>query len=230
MLPQDEIERLQPYLKRVTLTVGQRLCEEPVPSIWFPERGAASCLVHLLTGETVEAGIIGKDGVLGLPLILGGDHGVAHCTVQIAGSAIILSAADFNEHVRGSNGPLLSALLLYTNLYMSTLSQLTACHCLHRIEQRLSRCLLMLHDHSPSSDLRITHDTLSDFLGVHRPSISYALQALAADGAIVLERRRVVVSDAHSLKKHACECYTVIRESTDRELGQTRSLARIAGG
>ncbi len=126
--------------------------------------------------------------------------------------------------MRGSGGPLLDALLLYANLYLLTLGQLTACHCLHRIEQRLSRCILMLSDYSTLDQIRVTHDTLAEFLGVHRPSITYALQALVSEGAIVSERRRIVVADRKILLDHACECYTVIRNTTAREIGRMRTI------
>lgn len=142
--------------------------------------------------------------------------------MQIEGSALVIGAADFTEHVRMHGGPLLRALLMYTNLYLSILSQVAACHGLHRIGQRLSRCILTLDDYSSRSQVRITHDTLAEFLGVHRPSITYALQALASTGAIVLERRCIIVSDRSGLIEHACECYGIIRRMTDREITRMR--------
>lgn len=224
LLPEAELERLNPFFKTVPLASGQPICgvDEPLEALWFPERGAASRLVQLLTGETVETGIVGNDGVIGLPLVLGGDHAAGQCTMQIEGSARLISAADFAEHVRGHGGPLLRALLMYANLYISILSQIAACHGLHRIEQRLSRCILTLHDYAPNGQVRVTHDTLAEFLGVHRPSITYALQALASSGAIALERRCIVVEDRNALVEHACECYANIRKMTRRELERIR--------
>lgn len=226
-LPADELERLSPILKTVPLKGGQRISsvDEPLSYIWFPEEGAVSRLVHLLTGETVEAGIVGNDGVIGLPLALGAANGVGICRVHVDGTAKVIAAADFDEHVRRRGGPLMDALLLYTNLYIGVLGQLTACHCLHRIEQRLSRCILELSDYGGSNEVRVTHDTLSEFLGVHRPSITYALQALSQTGAISSERRRIVIADRDALLSHACECYTVIRATTARELARIRSAA-----
>lgn len=223
-LPAAEIERLEPYFKTVRLTPGQPICtvHEPLGGIWFPETGAASRLIQLLTGETVEVGIVGNDGVIGAPLALGADSSVGHCVVHIEGIALVMSAADLREHVREHGGPLLDALLLWTNLYVSTLAQLTACHCLHRIEQRLSRCILTLVDYGRQEQVRITHDTLAEFLGVHRPSVTYALQALAATGAITSERRRIVIADRKALLEHSCECYGVIRNTTSRELARIR--------
>jgi CRP-like cAMP-binding protein len=219
-LPAAELERLKPYFKHLPIKNGQRLAAqaEPLTQLWFPVEGAVSRLVSLPAGETVEAGIVGNDGVVGLPIALGGSQWLGAASVQVGGSALCMSAADFEEQVRATGSPLLSALMLYANLYISVLSQLTACHCLHRIDQRLSRCVLTLDDYSTNGSVQITHDTLADFLGVHRPSVTYALQAIAETGAIASERRRIVIRDRESLTKQACECYGTIKQTTAREL------------
>ncbi|HET9097297.1 MAG TPA: Crp/Fnr family transcriptional regulator [Candidatus Baltobacteraceae bacterium] len=208
------------------LVAGQHLCtvDEPVDSLWFPESGAVSRLVQLLTGETVEAGIAGNDGAIGLPPVLGSDQSTGACTVQLDGKALLISVQDFEEQVRLTRSPLLEALLMYTNLYLGVLSQLTACHCLHRIEQRLSRCILQLHDYHDGDSVRTTHDVLSEFLGVHRPSVTYALQALAATGTIALGRRSIIIRDRDGLLGHACECYAAVRRITTRGLDRMRLL------
>jgi hypothetical protein len=138
-----------------------------------------------------------------------------------------IGVGDFEDQVRNPRSPLLDALLIYANLSIAVLAQLTACHCLHRIEQRLSRCVLQLQDVTGGERVRTTHDTLSEFLGVHRPSVTYALQALAADGAISLERRSIIVRDREALLQHACECYGAIRRVTDRELDRVRLLRAV---
>ena len=223
-LPTEEYARLQPFLKRVPLTPGQRLIsvDEPLGQIWFPESGAVSRLVQLQTGETVEAGIVGKEGMLGLPPVLGGTQSVGACMVQLEGTALAMAVSDFNEHVRWNSATLMNSLLIYTNLHIAVLGQLAACHCLHRIEQRLSRCILQLNDRQGGDRVRTTHDVLAEFLGVHRPSVTYALQALAASGTIALERRNIIIHDRGSLEEHACECYGAIRRITERELQRMR--------
>lgn len=198
--------------------------DEQLSTLWFPEDGAVSRLIQLLTGETVEAGIVGNEGVVGLPPVLGSTNSVGACTVQIDGTALTMNVNDFQDHVRNTGSPLLDALLIYTNLHIAILGQLTACHCLHRIEQRLSRCILQLHDRLGGDRVRTTHDVLSEFLGVHRPSVTYALQALAATGTISLERRSIIIRDRDGLAEHACECYGAIRRLTERELDRMRLL------
>jgi CRP-like cAMP-binding protein len=228
-LPAEELARLEPFLKRVPLVAGQRLCtvDEPLDALWFPETGAVSRLIQLLTGETIEAGITGSEGVIGLPPVLGAVHSLGACTVQLGGSALCMSVSDFEAQVRATRGPLLDALLVYTNLYIGVLGQLAACHALHRIEQRLSRCILQLLDHFGGETVRTTHDVLADFLGVHRPSVTYALQALAGTDIIALGRRSIIVRDRDALTGRACECYTAIKRITNRELDRIRLAAAV---
>lgn len=225
-LPPEELERLSPFLKSMPLKSGQRLSnvDEPVSHLWFPEDGAISRLVQLPAGETVEAGIVGSEGVVGLAVALGGVNGHGQARVLMDGTALAISAADYEEQVRRRGGPLVDAMMLYASLYIGVLGQLTACHCLHRIEQRLSRCILELSDHGNGKDMRITHDTLAEFLGVHRPSITYALQALSETGALSSERRRIVITNREMLLSHACECYAAIKAATARELARMRTL------
>jgi CRP-like cAMP-binding protein len=230
LLPSEEIARLEPYFTRVPLIAGQRLSStaEPLSRLWFPLDGAISRLVHLPAGETVEAGIAGSDGVLGLPVALGGTNWLGVATVQVPGSALTISSVDFSEYVRRARSPLFDALMLYANLYISILTQLTACHCLHRIEQRLSRCILTLDDYSRNGSVKITHDTLADFLGVHRPSVTYALQSIAETGAIGSERRRIVIHNRQALLAHTCQCYQTIKDATAREIDHIAGVIKAA--
>ena len=228
-LPPAESERLERYFKIVPLVVGQRLStvEEPMDHVYFPLEGAVSRLVQLASAEAIEVGIVGCDGMIGVPLVLGGSAGIGLNRVQIAGSAAVMSAADFQEHVSGPKSPLMNVLMIYANLQLQVVTQLAACHSLHRVEQRLSRCILSLLDYNTNKNgLSVTHDTLAEFLGVHRPSVSYALAGLATTGAIGSERRRIIVRDRAALQEHACECYALLRDISARELRNIRHLFR----
>lgn len=226
-LPLAEAQRLEQYFRFVTLTPGERLStfDEPLDQLYFPISGAISRLAQLPSGETVEVGFFGSNGAVGVPLALGGSTAIWLNRVQIGGQALAISAADFLEYVREPGGPLLDALLVYANLQLQVVTQLTACHCLHRIEQRLSRCILALQDlNDAGGSMRVTHDTLAEFLGVHRPSVTYALQSLALSGVIGLERRRLAVRSRAGLAARACECYVTIRELSERELQRIGEL------
>jgi CRP-like cAMP-binding protein len=221
-VPAEELSRLEPLFRIVPLTPGQRLSagDEPLSHLYFPLEGSVSRLVQIPSGETVEVGIVGSEGCIGVPLALGGTSAIGVSRVQAGGMAATMTPSDFHEQVRSQRSPLFDTMLVYASVQLQIVAQLAACHCLHRIEQRLSRCLLTLADHGNDSTVSITHDALADFLGVHRPSITYALQALASDGTIAIERRRLMVCDRARLLQHACECYSLIRKLVDGELGR----------
>lgn len=226
-LPQGEAERLSPFFKLIPLTTGQRLSssDEPLTHLFFPTSGAIARLAQLPSGETIEAGMQGNDGALGFPLALGGSNGVGVNRVQLPGEALVISAGDYHEFVAEPGTALQGVMLLYADLQLQVLTQLTACHGLHRIEQRLSRCILSMHDLSVTNgSVRVTHETLADFLGVHRPSVTYAIQALANAGVVASERRRLVVRSREGLLEHACECYVLLRDLQERTFRKIRRL------
>ena len=226
-LPQGEIERLSPYLRMVPLVPGQRLSspDEPLADMYFPTAGVVSRLAQLPSGDTVEAGMIGNAGAVGFPLALGGSRGIGVNRVQVGGESLAISAADFQEHVRERGSFLQDEMLLYADLQLQTITQLAACHGLHRIEQRLSRCILSLCDCMGSNgSVRVTHEALADFLGVHRPSVTYALQALSVAGIVGSERRRLVVRSREELKGRACECYRILGELNERTFQKIRRI------
>ncbi len=226
-MPQGEAERLSRYFKVTALVQGRRLssAEDSLTHLYFPISGVVSRVAQLPSGETIEAGLQGNEGAVGFPLALGGVYGIGVNRVQLAGEALSISAADYEEHVRQPGAPLQDAMLLYADLQLQILTHLAACHGLHRIEQRLSRCILSLSDCAGANgSVRVTHEMLADFLGVHRPSITYALQALAAGGLVTLERRRLVVRSRQGLMERSCECYGVLRDLRERSFRKIRSV------
>lgn len=211
-LPPDELERIGPHLRRVELRPGEPLfaAGEPLTYMYFLESGAVARLVQLRSGETIEAGIFGNDGVAGLPFAH--KNGVAHAQVLslLHGTAMTLPIHEYRAFVDGPSA-FYDALVLEAGVSLMRMAQVAACHALHRLEQRLTRCLLTIVDYASDSRLPITHDALAGFLGVHRPSVTYALQTLAQNGAIALERRRVIITDRAVLMNVVCECYATIR-------------------
>ena len=217
-LPEEDLSRLEPFFSLVPLVAGERLLgvDDEVPAVFFPLEGAIVRLAQIPSGESVELGLVGPEGAVGLPLALGGHAAFGLSRVQISGRAAVIGATAFDEHVRSRRGMLFDRLLRYAGMQLRLISQLTACHSLHRIEQRLTRCILALADRSADrATVRVTHDALADFLGVHRPSVTYAVQALSALGLLSAERRRLIVLDRPALEQHACECYAMIRKLTE---------------
>ena len=215
-LPPEELERISLHLRRVELRQGQLLfaAGEQLTHLWFPESGAVARLVQLHSGETIEVGIFGDDSMVGLPSTLRGGIANGQCLSLLNGSALTLSLSDYFSLQDGMRTPLHDALTREAGVSIARLAQIAACHALHRLEQRLARCLLTIEDYAGEPLLPITHDMLASFLGVHRPSVTYALQALAQNGGIELERRRIIISDRKALMASCCECYASIKSLT----------------
>lgn len=213
-LPPEELERISVYLRRVELRQGQLLfaAGEPLTHLWFPENGAVARLIQLRSGETIEVGILGNDSMVGLtaPSLVGVANG--QCLSLLNASALTLSLSDYFSLQDGVRTPLHDVITREAGIAIARLAQIAACHALHRLEQRLARCVLTIEDYAGEPLLPITHDTLASFLGVHRPSVTYALQGLAQNGAIELERRRIIIADREALMASCCECYLSIKK------------------
>jgi CRP-like cAMP-binding protein len=177
--------------------------------LYFPQSGLISLVVFMQDGRTVEAGIVGNEGIVGMPAIMGYSRHPLQEVVQISGAALRIPLADFRKLA-----PRLPLLLVYANRYMASLglqvAQTAACNRVHDLEQRLARWLLMAHDRVGSNTLAITQDFLATMLGTDRPSVTLAEGVLAAAGAIEHARGVVKLLDRQKLESCSCECYSVI--------------------
>lgn len=211
-LPASELERLGPYLKHVTLEAGKQLFSpgERADAIYFMESGAVTRYTFVASGESVETGVFGAGSVVGFPRIFGDRPVQGAVVVTVPGSALVMSVADFFDHAPPGSA-LYEIILNFALDYMSAIAQIAACHALHRLEARLARLLLTFADYSGDAPVPVTHDALSEMLGVHRPSVTYALQALAQAGAVATERRSLRVRDRDALAQRTCECYAAVR-------------------
>jgi CRP-like cAMP-binding protein len=177
--------------------------------LYFPESGLISLVVFMQDGRTVEAGIVGNEGIVGLPAMMGYPRHPLQEVVQISGAALRVPLADFRKWASR-----LPRLLGSANHYMASLglqvAQTAACNRVHELEQRLARWLLMAHDRVGSNTLAITQDFLATMLGTDRPSVTLAEGVLAAAGAIEHARGVVKLLDRQKLESCSCECYGVI--------------------
>ncbi len=146
-LPQEEYERLLPKLEPVSLPLKQILYEpgEPIKYVYFPNNAVASLLTLLEDGQTIEAATVGKEGMIGVPLLLGTNQIAFHALIQVPGNGLRMKADVFQTEVYWGC-PLHTLLLRYTQALMSQISQTAACNCLHKVERRFCRWLLMTHD------------------------------------------------------------------------------------
>ncbi len=173
----------------------------------------------------MEVGLVGREGMVGLPLVLGGFANPFHVIVQAGGVATRIAREPFVHDVLEGGHPLCAALLKYANLFLATVAQTAACNRLHQIEQRLARWLLDMRVRSDGDDLPITHELLALMIGAYRPSVTNTLKGFEERGIIRVGRGHVLILDQAALAAQACECHAAIQERTSRTLEHIRSMA-----
>ena len=214
-LPKAEIERLQQHLSPVTLKLRQQLLDGQGTHVYFVEEGLASVVLSMQDGTTVEVGVIGKDGIVGLPMLLGADGMPGETFIQVEGSGFRIDAHFMKEQFErpGQLGNHLQKYLL-ANLLQS--AQNAACNRLHTIGERLSRWLLTCHDRIGTDRMPLTHEFLAQMLGTPRTTVTLAAGMLHQAGLIDYSRGHVTIKNRTELENTACECYGVVRKEFDR--------------
>jgi len=224
-LPSKDYQRLVPNLRAVTLSLGDVVYDSGghLDYIYFPTTSVVSLLYTMRDGSTAEMGLAGNDGVVGIALFLGGDTTPNRAVAQIAGGAYKLNAAILlKEFALG--GAFQRLLLRYTQALITQISQTAVCNRLHSVENRLCRWLLLSHDRVNSDELLMTQEFLSHMLGGRRESVTVAAGRLQDTGLIHYARGHITIFDRKGLEAQVCECYHIVREETDRLLGDISSL------
>lgn len=218
-------DRIISKMKPVTLKLGQVMHEsgDPMDYVYFPTTAIFSLLCIMENGQTAEIGVVGNDGVLGIEIFMGGETATNRAIVQSAGHAWRMRAKDLkDEFTRG--GQFQRLLLRYTQALIAQISQTAVCNRLHSVEQQLCRWLLLSHDRLDSDKLVMTHDLISNMLGVRREGVTLAAQKLVAKGLIKSVRGTMTILDRPGLERAVCECYDVVNTEYNRLLG--RGVAR----
>ena len=215
-LPRKEYLRLLAGLEPVTLTFGEVLYEpgQTIRHVYFPGSSLVSLLTLVDGHLALEVGLLGRDGVVGVPLILGHNESAVRALVQGTGTAMRMTSAHFREEFRLSR-PLQQELYRYTHTLMAQISQTAACNRFHVVETRLARWLLMTHDRVRSDQFRMTHEFLGHMLGVRRVGVTRAAQALQKRKLIGYSRGDITVLDRRGLEAAACQCYDVVKDMHD---------------
>jgi CRP-like cAMP-binding protein len=219
LLPKD-LARLRPSLQPVELPFDQTLypADGAVDAVLFPETGMVSLIATLEDGEQVEVGIAGREGLVGLPLVLGDDRSLVEARVQLDGTALRLGAAALRDEMEGS-AALRALLNRYALAFQAQVTMTAACNARHPIEQRLARWLLIAHDRAGADEFAMTHEFMAMMLGVRRPGVSLAAGVLQKAGLIHYVRGRMAVTDRPGLEAASCECYHIVRREFARLLG-----------
>jgi CRP-like cAMP-binding protein len=212
-----EREYLNEYLEPVDLEFKQPLLDfdMPIRYVYFPDNAVTSTVVQTADGATIEVGLMGVDGMVGLSLLFGVSKSNTTVFTQIPGSATRMSAAALQEHVIKRNGDLYKLLLRYSNAFMAMIAQVAACNNLHPLEERMCRWILMTHDRVRRDEFPLTQEFLSLMLGVRRPSVSVIASTLQNAGMIRYSRGTISIVDRKALEAGTCECYGLIVAMTE---------------
>lgn len=221
-LPPEAYERILPDLKAVPLKFRLSLHEpgDKMPYVYFPNTGVISMLTVMEDGTAVEIATIGNEGMVDLFVFLGVEESDSRLLIQVPGTAFRMESERFREHVEQI--PALRMLLGYYAIGLFALvAQSAACNRMHPMAKRCARWLLMTHDRVDSPEFPMTHNFLSEMLGVRRPSVSVAAESLQAAGLITYHRGKITVLDRPGLEAASCECYGLIRARFDRMPGRS---------
>lgn len=216
-LPAAEFQRLSRHLTPVSLPLGETIYEpeSSINEVYFVSTGVVSLVAHLKDGGSVEVGLVGNDGMVGLPVVLGDNISPNEAIVQIADGAMRMSANVLRDELK-KDGILLSLLLRSTLATLKQVSQTAACNGSHTVGERLARWLLMCHDRVPGDELKLTQEFIAQMLGIRRSGVSEAAVILQAKGLISYSRGNITIINRAGLEKFTCECYAIVKAEYDR--------------
>jgi CRP-like cAMP-binding protein len=216
-LAREDLDRLRPHLNPFPLPHKRILVSPntPVDHVYFPQEGMVSLVQPLENGAMIEVGMIGNEGLVGMPVLLGADTSPLEAMIQIPGSALRIEAGVFREEV-GRSTALLGLLLRYVQALHVQVSLSAACNGRHTLPERLARWLLTARDRAASDQMPLSHEFLGMMLGVRRAGVTVAVGTLKAAGLIRNSNGQVTILDRHGLEGASCECYHTVKNEYQR--------------
>ena len=211
-LPRKEYKRLLPHLEFVALPFMQALYESGanIEHVYFPNDGLISLLVVMKDETLREIGLIGSEGMLGTAVALGMKTAPTRALIQMEGSAMRLKATALRNELK-LGGALQNVLQRYSHALFTQVSQSAACVSTHAVDKRLSRWLVMTHDHAPGDEFEMKHEFMAMMLGVTRSVVTRAAGRLQNEKMVRYTRGQVTILDRRRLEATACECYEVVK-------------------
>ncbi|MEO6589844.1 MAG: Crp/Fnr family transcriptional regulator [Pyrinomonadaceae bacterium] len=208
-----EFREIKERLEKLEMKIGDILYHplEKTEYVYFPETGVISVVMVLENGETIESGIIGREGFSGAAVILSEDVSPQELTIQLTGECFRLPVNDYKS-LFDKNKKFREAALYHIYAFIAQISQNAACLCHHNTDQRLARWFLMFADRAEKNELDLTQEFISQMLGVHRPTVSKNAGRLQQLGFISYNRGLVKILDRTGLENFTCECYRMIRQ------------------
>lgn len=229
MLPQAERDRLDPFLEWSDLELKKVLIEpdEPITHLFFPFDAVTSTLQDYPDGSTIEVGLMGVEGVIGIQLWLQMPSTPTRTIIQVQGRGHTMTANDFIREVRDNAASPLNALIArYTHAFLSMTSIAAACNRLHPLEQRMCRWLMLTYNRARRDEFPMRQEFLAQMLGVQRPTVSITAQILQRAGLITYKRGHMRLLDPPGLAAGSCDCLELMERQMDRIFDQPwRALA-----
>jgi CRP-like cAMP-binding protein len=218
-LAQRDRERIYPHLKLVPMLLGDVIYEpgEELRHAYFPIDSIVSLMYITSDGSSAEIALVGNDGIVGIPLFMGGETTQSRAIVQNAGHAYRIVGQQIKAEFHGSGG-LQHLLLRYTQALITQMAQTAVCNRHHSVDQQLCRFLLLCLDRLSSHQLTITQELIANMLGVRREGVTDAAGKLQKLGIIRYARGLITILDRSKLEQTCCECYAVVKKETDRLL------------
>jgi len=218
-LSPEENQRLLAHSEQVNLTYGDILCEpgKQIRHVYFPNNGIISLLTPLDGHESVEVGLVGREGMAGVGLFLGSSISPVRMLVQGSGTATRMKAASFRNEIK-RNPALQRELSHYLYTFMAQVAQTAACNRHHLLEKRLARWLLMMHDRVRSNEFHLTQEFLAHMLGVRRVGVTRAAGLLQEKKLISYRRGNITILDRKGLERASCRCYAAVNDIRDSML------------
>lgn len=227
-LPSAEYQHLLPHLKHIDLPQGEILYNpgDRIEYVYFPNSGIISLVTLLKDGASVEVGVVGREGMCGISIVLGDDRAPSQAIVQIGDGAIRLKANILREELK-RGGQLRNLLQRFILVCLQRTSQTAACNRNHHVGERLAFWLLTCHDSMGHNRLKLTQDFIGEMLGTRRAGVSEAAMTLQSLGLIKYSRGDINILDRPGLEEFSCECYRVVRQEFDRLLNGPKSRSSI---
>jgi CRP-like cAMP-binding protein len=221
-LPREALLRIQPHLELVSFARGQVICEADTPStrVYFVEKGVVSLMAVFQDRTTAEMATVGREGMVGISTILGGDFALGRHVAPMHGLALATEVSRFRSLLQESPS-LRETCGAYAEVFLREALQTAACNSVHSVEERSARWLLTCDDRSDGDTITLTQDCLAETLGVCRSTVTIVAGALQKAELIRYRRGAITVVDRTGLEAVSCECYRVIRQHYERLLPRT---------
>ena len=228
-LPPADLSLLTPHFQKVSFEPDAVLVRsgDELDPVYFPHGGAIAFMLDMPDGQTVATMLMGREGALASFSVLGPSLSSVTAIARVAGTASLISAAKFRA-AYAQSAAIRNVVQVHARSLLLQLQHVAACNALHRVDGRMARWLLQLHDRVPGNLLPVTQEALAQLLGVRRTTVTLTMSKLRAAGAIPSDRRGFVEINRARLESVACDCYRLMQRRIDRMYCQELSAPQPA--